>query len=125
MNTVAKATQDALVPTPRSATEGQTYDYDRSKDKLLADLKILAADAEQLIKEATGSSAAGFAALRTGFEKRLADTRAKLDSGRAVVGERTRRAADATHAYVKDNPWRTAGVAALAGAIIGFLLSRR
>ena len=89
MNTVAKATQDALVPTPRSATEGQTYDDDRSKDKLLA------------------------------------DTRAKLDSTSAVVGEKTRRAADATHAYVKDNPWRTAGVAALAGAIIGFLLSRR
>jgi ElaB/YqjD/DUF883 family membrane-anchored ribosome-binding protein len=125
MNTVAKASQDALVPIPRSAAEGQTYDYDRSKDKLLADLKILGADVSQLIKEATGSPGEGFAALRTGLERRLADTKAKLDSTRAVVGEKTRRAADVTHAYVKDNPWQTAGVAAAAGLLVGFLLGRR
>ena len=125
MNTEAKATHDALGLSQRSTAGHQIYNYDSSKDKLLADLKMLLADAEELIKEATASSAEGFATLRTRFERRLCEARAKIDRTRTAVGDKTRHATDATHAYVKENPWKSAGVSAVAGVILGFLLGRR
>lgn len=98
MNTEAKASHDALGPSQRSTAGHQIYNYDSSKDKLLADLKMVVADAETLIKEAADSSAEGFATLRTRFERKLVETRAKIDRTRAAVGEKTKHATDATHA---------------------------
>jgi ElaB/YqjD/DUF883 family membrane-anchored ribosome-binding protein len=82
-------------------------------------------DAEKLIKEATDSSAEGFSTLRTRFETKLVDMRAKIDRTKIAVGEKTRQATDATHAYVRENPWKSAGASAAAGLIFGFLLRRR
>lgn len=125
MNTEAKAIHDAVGPSQRSAAEQQTYNYDSNKEKLLADLKVVVADAQQLIKEVADSSSAGFATLRTRFEEKLRDATAKIDRTRATVLERTQLATDATHAYVKENPWKSVGVSAVAGVIFGLLLGRR
>ena len=120
MSIEATAGQKAL------RTAGQkTHNYDRSKDKLLADLKVLVVDAKTLLNEAADCSADGYAALRARLESKLADTRAKIDRTRAVVGEKTKFATDATHAYVRENPWQSAGVLAAAGVIVGFCLGRR
>ena len=68
---------------------------DVSKDKLVADMKVVIADAEELLK-ATASAA----------------------------GDRVS-AARATDDYVHANPWRSVGIAAGAGLVIGMLISRR
>jgi ElaB/YqjD/DUF883 family membrane-anchored ribosome-binding protein len=125
MNTEAKASHDALGLSQRSTADHHAFSYDRNKDKLLADLKTVVADAETLIKEAAGSSVERFATLRTRFETKLSETRAGIDRARAAVGEKTKHATDATHAYVKQNPWKSVGVFAAAGVILGILLRRR
>ena len=125
MSNETKAGHDAWVPGPRSAAEHPKHNYDSSKAKLLADLKTLVADTEKLIREATDSSAEGFAMLRTRFDGKLAETKASIGRARAVVGEKTKYATDATHAYVRENPWQSAGVLAAAGVIFGFFLGRR
>ena len=117
MNTETKAGHAAL-----GAAENKN---DSSKDKLLADLKMVVADAESLLKEAAGASNEGFARLRTQFEMKLAESRAKLGRARTALGEKTQHAADAAHAYVKKNPWQSAGILTAAGAIVGFCLGRR
>ena len=91
----------------------------------MVDLKILVADAEEMIKEATDSSAAGFATVRARFESKLTEARATIDRTRAAVREKTRVATDATHAYVKAHPWKSAGVSAVAGAVFGLVLGRK
>ena len=55
-----------------------------------------------------------------------------IDSGKysmeeiqKVLGEKTREAADATHEFVRDNPWASIGIAATVGCLIGFLISRK
>jgi ElaB/YqjD/DUF883 family membrane-anchored ribosome-binding protein len=98
---------------------------DSSKDKLMADLKILVADAEDLLKEAADASNEGFARLRARFEMKLAESREKIGRTRAALGEKTQHATDAAHAYVKENPWQSAGVLTAAGAFLGFCLGRR
>ena len=125
MNTEAKTSHDALVTNQGSAAGHPIHNFDRSKAKLVADLKTLVADTEKLIREATDSSAEGFAMLRTRFEGKLAETQASIGRARAVVGEKTRYATDVTHAYVRENPWQSAGVLAAAGVIFGFFLGRR
>ena len=67
----------------------------------------------------------GFATLRTRFEKKLADARAQLGRAKTAMGEKTQQATDAAQVYVKENPWKSAGVLAAAGAVFGHFLSRR
>ena len=101
------------------------HGFDASKDKLLADLRIVATDAQQMIKEAADSSSEGFAALRTRVEGKMDDARVKLGRVRTVMGENARHATATTNTYVRENPWKFAGVSAAAGVVLGFLLGRR
>ena len=101
------------------------HNYDTSKDKLMADLKVVAADAQQLIKEAADSSSESFAALRTRVEGKLDETRVKLVRARTVMNENARLATDTTVAYVKENPWKFVGAIAAASVFFGMLLGRR
>ena len=122
MNTETIATHDALVAVPRGPA-GRPLDG--NKDRLLADLKVLAADTEQLIREAAAASNEGYTELRARFDTKLVDAKAKLVQARAAVAEQSRQARAATHTYVKGNPWQAAGFAAAAGVLFGYLLSRR
>jgi ElaB/YqjD/DUF883 family membrane-anchored ribosome-binding protein len=121
MNTESKAGHAALGTTERSAAN----DFNSSRDKLVADLKILKADAEKMIKEAADSSAEGYAVLRTRLEGKLADAKVQLGQAKAAVGDKAQYAATAAHAYVKENPLQSAGILAAAGAMFGFLLGRK
>ena len=125
MNIETKASHDALVSAQGDVAGPQAGGYDDSKEKLQADLKVLVADAQQLLKEVANSSAAGFTSLRARFEERVRDATAKIESKRAAMVENCGLATDAAHAYVKENPWQAAGICAAAGALIGFLLGAR
>jgi ElaB/YqjD/DUF883 family membrane-anchored ribosome-binding protein len=117
MNTQTKTMQD--VP----AQPGSSHDS--NKDKLIADLKTVVADGEKMIREAADSSADSFVALRARFEATLNDAKAKLVRARSVVQSNAQCATDSTQAYVRENPWKSAGVTAAAGVVVGFLLGRR
>jgi ElaB/YqjD/DUF883 family membrane-anchored ribosome-binding protein len=125
MNIETKAGHEAMSLSERSGAQRQTSGYDSSKDKLVADLKLLVADTEQLAKEAANASNEGFTALRAQFDAKLVDARAKLVEAKTAVGEKARRATDTAHAYVRQNPWRTAGAFAAVGAIVGLLAGWR
>lgn len=95
------------------------------KERLVKDLKSVVTDADGLLKEVANSTAEEFAVARTKIEGKLGEARSRLDDARIAVTEKAKSAADATHEYVRENPWKALGVAAAAGLIIGFLLSRR
>lgn len=95
------------------------------KDALVSDLKGVANDADELMKEVAGATAEGFSATRTQIEEKLSAAKARLDNARVVAGEKVRYAAGATDAYVRENPWTVLGAAAAAGLLIGFLINRR
>ncbi len=95
------------------------------KERLVKDLKGVVADANELLKEMAGSTAEGFAAARTKAEGKLGEVRARLDNARTAAKERAKAVAGATDDYVKENPWKVLGGAAVAGLVIGLLLRRR
>lgn len=124
MNSETQAVYDAL-----AANQGKTLresaNFDSNRAKLLADLKILVADADKLIREAAGASTEQFAALQTRMEAKLVDARLKLARAGSVAGDKARQATAAAQAYARARPWQTAGVLIAAGAILGLVLSRR
>ena len=96
-----------------------------AKDVLVKDLKGVVCDADDLLKAVTGSTNDGLAAARTKVEARFGEIKSRLVDAGLAVTERAKGVADAGQVYLTDNPWKIAGVAAMAGLMIGFLLKRR
>ena len=96
-----------------------------SKDALVSDLKRVVGDADDLMKEMRGASAEEFSAARAKIEAKLAEARSRINQARIEAAQRARCAADATNQYVRENPWKVAGVGVVAGLIAAFLISRR
>jgi ElaB/YqjD/DUF883 family membrane-anchored ribosome-binding protein len=99
--------------------------YDRSKEKLLADLKLVVLDVEILIADVASASNEQFAILRAGFEKNLSEVKGRLVRAKNTAGDKSRHAAETAQAYVAKNPWRSSGLLALAVVIAGLCMGWR
>lgn len=94
------------------------------KDKLVDDIKLVVTDAEELLRKAKTSSAEGYSAVRVELEDRLSNSIVRLQEVQEELRARARQAARATDEYVHDNPWKSMGYVAVAGLIVGLLLTR-
>lgn len=95
------------------------------KNKLIADFKVVVADAEELLR-ATASQAGDKAAdLRARIQARLADAKVQLADAEAALINRAKQAGRVADDYVHENPWRSVGIAAGVGLVIGLLIGRR
>jgi ElaB/YqjD/DUF883 family membrane-anchored ribosome-binding protein len=102
-----------------------TSTTDVNKDKLIADFKVVVADAEELLR-ATASQAGDKATdLRAKIQARLAEAKVRLADAEAVVVDKAKQVGHATDDYVHDNPWRSVGIAAGVGFVVGLLIGRR
>lgn len=95
------------------------------KEKLMEDLRLVAADAEALLRATANHAGEEAAAARARIQNSLQVVKARLADAEAAVIERTQQAVKDTDQYVHDNPWQAVGIAAVAGAVIGMLIARR
>jgi ElaB/YqjD/DUF883 family membrane-anchored ribosome-binding protein len=98
---------------------------DVSKDKLAADLKVVVADAEELLRATASQAGEKVGVARERIQASLAQARVKLAEAERAVLDQTKLAAKATDEYVRENPWQAVGVGALIGFLLGALISRR
>ena len=103
----------------------QSASNDVSKDKLVADLKVVVADAEELLRATASQAGEKVAAARERIQASLASAKVKLTEAEKVLLEKSKEAAKAADEYVRENPWQAVGVAAAAGLVLGVLISRR
>lgn len=96
-----------------------------NKDKLIADMKVVVADAEEILRATANQAGDKIAELRGKMQDHLAHARASLADAQAVVVDKAKAVGHATDDYVHDNPWRSVGVAAGIGFIVGLLIGRR
>lgn len=96
-----------------------------STDKVVQDLRLVVADTEELLKATASQTGERITAAREKAEESLKHAREMLDDAQAAMIQRAKYAAKATDAYVHDNPWQSMGVAAVAGVLLGALISRR
>jgi ElaB/YqjD/DUF883 family membrane-anchored ribosome-binding protein len=95
------------------------------KDKLMADLRVVIADAEELLRlgaEQTGASATEW---RARVETRLAHAKDRLADLQDAAVAKAKAAGHAADDYVHDHPWKAIGAAAGVGMIVGLLIGRR
>ncbi|HVE48333.1 MAG TPA: DUF883 domain-containing protein [Casimicrobiaceae bacterium] len=94
-------------------------------ERFLADLKTFVADAESLLGQARTLSGEAAAAAREEFERRVVQAKRTYMSARTMAVDQAQGYMDRTETYVKAEPWKAVGIAALAGAVLGVLMSRR
>jgi ElaB/YqjD/DUF883 family membrane-anchored ribosome-binding protein len=96
-----------------------------SKEKLMADLRVVVADAEELLKATASQTGERIAAARARAEESLKAAKARLADAQAAATAGAKAAAKATDDYVHEHPWRAVSIAAVAGLLLGALISRR
>lgn len=96
-----------------------------TKDKLVADFKVVVADAEELLRATAGQAGDKAAELRGRLQEHLGRAKESLADAQAVVVDKAKQVGHATDDYVHENPWRAVGVAAGFGFIVGLLIGRR
>ena len=102
-----------------------TADFNATKKKLAADLKVLIADSEELLRASAGQAGEKVAAARDRIQASIASAKVKLAEAERIATEKTKEAAKVADEYVRDNPWQAVGIAAAAGLVLGVLISRR
>ena len=95
------------------------------KDKLMGDLRLVIADAEELLRMTADQAGEGAAELRGRVQGRIQQARAELAHLQEVAVAQAKAAGHATDEFVHENPWKSIGVAAGAGLVIGLLIGRR
>ncbi len=103
----------------------QSASIDVSKEKLVADLKVVVADAEELLRATASQAGEKVAAARERIQASLATAKVKLGEAERALLEKAKQATRATDEYVHENPWQAVGVAAAVGLVLGILISRR
>ncbi len=96
-----------------------------TKEKLVADLKLVIADADELLRATASQAGEKVGELRLRMQENLTSARHKLADAEAALKEKSREVARATDDYVHDHPWKSIGVAAGVGLLVGLLIGRR
>jgi ElaB/YqjD/DUF883 family membrane-anchored ribosome-binding protein len=95
------------------------------KEKLVADIKAVIADCEELLRATAGQAGEKAGEIRARLQERLAKAKANLAEVQAAVVDKAKAVGHATDDYVHDHPWHAVGIAAGIGVVIGLLIGRR
>ena len=98
---------------------------EKISDDVIADFKVVMADAEALLKATANQGGEKVAEIRAKAEESLRVVKARMEEAQAVLLVKTKAAAKATDIYVHENPWKAIGTAAGVGLVIGLLIGRR
>lgn len=96
-----------------------------NKEKLVADMKIVVADAEEILRQTANVAGEKAGELRERIQERLRDAKIRIADAEAVLVDRTKAAARATDDFVQENPWKAVGIAAGIGLLLGVIIGRR
>jgi ElaB/YqjD/DUF883 family membrane-anchored ribosome-binding protein len=95
------------------------------KDKLMSDLRLVITDAEELLRMTAGEASEGAADIRSRVQAKMNQAKADLINLQAVAVAKAKAAGHATDEFVHENPWKSIGVAAGVGLVVGLLIGRR
>jgi len=96
-----------------------------AREQIVVDMKAVISDAEELLKATTGATGERIAAARARAEETLKSAREKLSRLDDVVVDQAKETVRAADEYVREHPWGAVGIAAVAGLLLGVLISRR
>jgi ElaB/YqjD/DUF883 family membrane-anchored ribosome-binding protein len=93
--------------------------------ELLDESKDILHDTEQLIAHAASATGEEAKALQAKIIAGLRNAKERLSAAESAAIAKGKAAAKATDAYVHENPWKSIGIGAAIGVVIGMLIARR
>ena len=93
-------------------------------DKLMADVKVLISDMDQLLKATASQTGEQIAQARVRAEDSLRAAKARVIDLQSTALVKFAAAERATDDFVRANAWQAMGVSVLTGLVIGILLAR-
>lgn len=94
----------------------------RAKDQLASDFNALVSDAEELLSCTAAYSGETIAGARSKFKGTLDQFRGRVSDAQSSAIAGFDRTVAMGEEYVRANPWRVIGAAAVVGAVLGALL---
>jgi ElaB/YqjD/DUF883 family membrane-anchored ribosome-binding protein len=95
------------------------------KDKLMSDLRVVIGDAEELLRMTADQAGESAADVRSRVQAKMIQAKADLLRLQETAVARVKEAGHATDEFVHENPWKSIGIAAGVGLVVGLLIGRR
>jgi ElaB/YqjD/DUF883 family membrane-anchored ribosome-binding protein len=89
------------------------------------EIKNLLADVEDLMARIADLKDADVVRVRTKVQRAVNATKQSLADGADAIRQRAQNVASTADDYVRESPWQAIGIAALVGAVVGILATRR
>jgi ElaB/YqjD/DUF883 family membrane-anchored ribosome-binding protein len=89
------------------------------------EIKSLIADVEDLMARIADLKDADVVRVRGKVQRAVEATKQSLADGADVIRQHAQDVASTADDYVRDRPWQAVGIAALVGAVVGILATRR
>lgn len=94
-------------------------------NQLGRDVQNVVTEAQDLLKTVKDEGASKLDDVKSRVSSQYDAAREKFGELQTTVQDGAKAAMTTTDEYVRGNPWRAVGIAAVAGALVGFLASRR
>lgn len=95
------------------------------KDKLMSDLNTVISDAGEVLRMTADQAGESAADLRGRVQARMNQAKDELRDLQETAVAKAKAAGHAADDFVHDNPWKSIGIAAGIGLVVGLLISRR
>jgi ElaB/YqjD/DUF883 family membrane-anchored ribosome-binding protein len=99
--------------------------FDNVKTAASGEIKNLIADVEELMARISDLKDADVVRVRGKVQRAVDATKQSLSDSALKLRRRAQAAASTADDYVRDSPWQAVGIAALVGAVVGILATRR
>jgi len=90
-----------------------------------SEIRSLIADVEDLMARIADMKDADVVRVRGKVQRAIDATKQSLADGADAIREHAQKAAGTADDFVRDSPWQAVGIAALVGAVVGILATRR
>ncbi len=125
METTFGGTTDEARASGRRVKEDLSNGVGDIKSAASAEIKNLIADVEDLMARIADLKDADVARVRSKVQRAVDATKQSLAESADTLRQHAQRVAGSADDYVRDSPWQAVGVAALIGAVVGILATRR
>lgn len=96
----------------------------QSGSKIMGSLKSIISDAEKVLENSTAHGSESYQNAKKKLESTISDAKFVLRELNDVVVTKAKDAAVCTAEFAKENPWKTVGIVAAVGVLVGILIAR-
>lgn len=97
----------------------------KARNQLASDIHVLVSDAEELLKSTAAYSGESVNAARIKFQATLENVKRRVAAAQSAAMGKVNETAKVSYDYVRENPWKTVGVALAVSLVVGVLFHKK